>query len=134
VTRARYRQQFENDRISMLLAGRTQPITDITRASNTTTLRRPLTDEEEAQTLEQLLVTRRRQKASAKGQNGSPQSPPQTGPPCVVCQVEPRTIIAWPCRCLTVCEDCRVNLAMNNFGKCVTCRRDVGGFVRLYVP
>ena len=55
-------------------------------------------------------------------------------PPCVVCQSSPRTIIAWPCRCLCLCEDCRVNLALNNFANCVTCRRNVGGFVRLWVP
>ena len=67
------------------------------------------------------------------------QQPPESlasQPPslCVVCQSSPRTIIAWPCRCLCVCEDCRVNLALNNFGSCVTCRRTVGGFVRLWVP
>lgn len=68
----------------------------------------------------------------------SPFADPNTdvmgGPPCVVCHSSPRTIIAWPCRCLCVCEDCRVQLAMNNFGNCVTCRRGVGGFVRLFVP
>ncbi|KAJ9660896.1 hypothetical protein H2198_002241 [Neophaeococcomyces mojaviensis] len=144
MTRSRYRRQFEADRASVLLAGRTQPTTNIANTSTSSTARQPLTDEEEAQTLEHLLLTRRKQKSSAKFQSqrqrspnvddSEPQLPQQTGPPCVVCQAEPRTIITWPCRCLTVCEDCRVNLAMNNFGKCVTCRRDVGGFVRLYVP
>ena len=54
--------------------------------------------------------------------------------PCVVCQSAPRTIVAWPCKCLCVCEECRVNLAMNNFSTCVTCRQDVTGFSRLYIP
>lgn len=56
------------------------------------------------------------------------------GPQCVVCQSAPRTILAWPCRCLSVCEDCRVSLAMTNFATCVCCRQDVGGFSRLFVP
>ena len=33
-----------------------------------------------------------------------------------------------------ICEDCRVSLAMNNYGTCVCCRRDVYGYSRLYVP
>lgn len=30
---------------------------------------------------------------------------------CVVCQVEERTVILWPCRCLALCDDCRDSLA-----------------------
>ncbi|KAH6635225.1 hypothetical protein B0J18DRAFT_360910 [Chaetomium sp. MPI-SDFR-AT-0129] len=56
------------------------------------------------------------------------------GPQCVVCQSTPRTIIVWPCRCLSLCDDCRVSLAMNNFDKCVCCRREVISFSRIYVP
>ncbi|KAK4042817.1 hypothetical protein C8A01DRAFT_13555 [Parachaetomium inaequale] len=56
------------------------------------------------------------------------------GPQCVVCQSAPRTIIVWPCRCLSLCDDCRVSLAMNNFDKCVCCRREVISFSRIYVP
>jgi len=56
------------------------------------------------------------------------------GPQCVVCQSTPRTIIVWPCRCLSLCDDCRVSLAMNNFEKCVCCRREVVSFSRIYVP
>ncbi|KAI9829849.1 MAG: hypothetical protein M1819_005947 [Sarea resinae] len=57
-----------------------------------------------------------------------------SGPQCVVCQSNPRSILVWPCRCLSLCEDCRVALAMNNFGNCVCCRRDVVGFSRIFVP
>lgn len=56
------------------------------------------------------------------------------GPQCVVCQSVPRTVMAWPCRCLSLCEECRVSLAMNNFGTCVCCRQVVEGFSRLFVP
>ena len=56
------------------------------------------------------------------------------GPQCVVCQCAPRTIIVWPCRCLSLCDECRVSLAMNNFDKCVCCRREVISFSRIYVP
>jgi len=30
---------------------------------------------------------------------------------CVVCTIEPRVIVCWPCRCLVMCDDCRANLA-----------------------
>lgn len=30
---------------------------------------------------------------------------------CVVCQIEPRDTILWPCRCLALCQDCRESLA-----------------------
>ena len=56
------------------------------------------------------------------------------GPQCVVCQSAPRTVIVWPCRCLSLCDDCRVSLAMNNFDKCVCCRREVISFSRIFVP
>lgn len=125
MTRSRYRRQFQNEQAKFLLSGHS--------ATNTSTSsKQPLTADEEAHALEQLLLTRRRQKQRTHTQEAG--SSTLSGPPCVVCQTEPRTVIAWPCRCLTVCEDCRVNLAMNNFGNCVTCRRSVGGFVRLYVP
>jgi len=53
---------------------------------------------------------------------------------CVVCQSATRTIIVWPCRCLALCEDCRVCLAHNNYKSCVCCRQGVEGFSRIYVP
>jgi hypothetical protein len=30
---------------------------------------------------------------------------------CVVCTIEPRDTILWPCRCLALCNDCRESLA-----------------------
>ncbi|KAB8342723.1 hypothetical protein FH972_022323 [Carpinus fangiana] len=105
----------------------------------------PLTAEEEEDLLERIIRSRRSekwQKRQAQQQsNGTPSSwstgasgMGDAGPQCVVCHSDPRTILVWPCRCLSLCEDCRVSLAMNNFGSCVCCRRDVVAFSRLYVP
>lgn len=154
ITRSRYRREQESERAKILLAGRRpHPSSTSTSASSKVypsspnislyndqtrpSGPRPLTTVEESEVLESLILTRRKKHA--------PPPPPssgdadddanrQAGPPCVVCQTAGRTIIAWPCRCLCVCEDCRVSLALNNFGNCVTCRRAVQGFVRLYVP
>ncbi|KAI9781641.1 MAG: hypothetical protein M1839_005858 [Geoglossum umbratile] len=107
-----------------------------------------LSPDEEAEFLEYLLLSRRSEAASSKSDDGkdSVRPPPSSswadgggglgsgGPQCVICQSSPRTILVWPCRCLALCEDCRVSLAMKNFGNCVCCRRDVVGFSRIFVP
>jgi len=83
----------------------------------------------EESALETILLSRRRVKAveGSEGWEGA-------GPVCVVCQIEPRTVIMWPCRCLSLCEDCRVCLAMNNWSNCVTCRMTSIGYSRVYLP
>ncbi len=101
-----------------------------------------LTLDEEAQLLEQILLSRRRtpHETAAAGAGGGDTWATGAaglgpdGPQCVVCQSAPRSIIVWPCRCLSLCDDCRVSLAMNNFDKCVCCRREVISFSRIYVP
>ena len=151
MTRSQYRREMETDRARILLAGRV-PDTTTTNPSKLPSVSlytaresdgpRPLTSVEEAEILETLILTRRSKNISrgtpspvaTSGTADDGDASQQLGPPCVVCQVSSRTIIAWPCRCLCVCEDCRVSLALNNFGTCVTCRRAVQGFVRLYVP
>ena len=45
---------------------------------------------------------------------------------CVVCTVEARDTIFWPCRCLAVCNECRENLAERLSAKdhmCPCCRK-----------
>jgi hypothetical protein len=133
VTRSRYRAIVQRDRAKVL----------------TSTLQRPanlppaslakLTTEEEAQLLEHLIITSRKFKASTLSQQANSWAAGASGmgeggPQCVVCQTSPRSIIVWPCRCLSLCDDCRVTLAMNNFDKCVCCRRDVASFSRIFVP
>lgn len=101
-----------------------------------------MTPDEEAEVLEQVLLERRAATAPAEIAGASASGSWATGaagmgpdgPQCVVCQSSPRTIIVWPCRCLSLCDDCRVSLAMNNFDKCVCCRREVISFSRIYVP
>ncbi|KAK6586980.1 hypothetical protein PZA11_000270 [Diplocarpon coronariae] len=134
VTRSRFRTLLQRERAKVL----------------TSTLHRPanfspaspdgkLSLDEEAQILEYLILSRRAFFTStssaqptswAKGASGMGDG----GPQCVVCQSSPRSIIVWPCRCLSLCDDCRVTLAMNNFDKCVCCRRDVSSFSRVFVP
>lgn len=92
-----------------------------------------LTHHEEARLLEQILLSRRESRASQAHSQGIPEIGPE-GSQCVVCQSAMRAIIVWPCRCLSLCDDCRVALAMNNFDRCVCCRREVDSFSRIYVP
>lgn len=137
LTRSTYRYDLANERSKLLLAGRfptrQAPKVSLYTSANEpiTTTNCPLTIAEEAEILESLILSRRTPKPAAPDESDDFHA---QGPSCVVCQASPRTIIAWPCRCLCVCEDCRVNLALNNFGNCITCRRQVGGFVRLWVP
>ncbi|KAH9897297.1 hypothetical protein F4778DRAFT_745164 [Xylariomycetidae sp. FL2044] len=102
-----------------------------------------LSDEAEAELLEQLILSRRAetqgQKQMAADLNAidgadADDDDDGNGPPCVVCHTSSRKIIVWPCRCLCLCDECRVTLAMNNFDKCVCCRREVVSFSRIYVP
>ena len=134
MTRSRYRKRVEREKARVLLSSR---FLDHSHHSHRT--RKPSPDEE-LEILEKLILSRRADSASSNwrgdGQTwaSGAQGLGPDGPPCVVCQTNPRSIITWPCRCLCICEDCRVSLAMNNFASCVTCRQDVGGFLRLWVP
>ncbi|KAF4634102.1 hypothetical protein G7Y89_g3995 [Cudoniella acicularis] len=135
ITRSRFRALAQRERAKVLTSTLHRPPNFISSS-----LSGKLTPEEETQILEHLIITRRNFQAStsssaqptswAKGASGMGEG----GPQCVVCQSNPRSIIVWPCRCLSLCDDCRVTLAMNNFDKCVCCRRDVASFSRIFVP
>jgi hypothetical protein len=133
MTRSQFRrlEQLKRTRVLTMTPPRAAQIAARGRATK-------LSPEEEEHLLEQLLISRRQASAQepaeavqwqqgAAGMGGD-------GPQCVVCQCSPRTIIVWPCRCLSLCDDCRVSLAMNNFDKCVCCRREVISFSRIFVP
>jgi hypothetical protein len=139
MTRSSYRRFQQRQRAQVLLTS-TRGLGDFRPATK-------LTPDEESQLLEQILLSRRHgggagDEATQSADEGGAESSWATGasglgpdgPQCVVCQSTPRTIIVWPCRCLSLCDDCRVSLAMNNFDKCVCCRREVISFSRIYVP
>ncbi|KAL2366163.1 hypothetical protein RJZ56_000810 [Blastomyces dermatitidis] len=151
MTRSRFKSQTERDRARVLTSSRYNRthVQGLTSASPGSNEKKRPTPEEEAEILENLILSRRLGHDYSSGtyvqQQYQRQREPESwktgasglgadGPQCVICQAAPRSIIIWPCRCLCVCEDCRVSLAMNNFGNCVTCRREVFGFVRLWVP
>ncbi|KAF5617301.1 integral membrane protein [Fusarium sp. NRRL 25303] len=137
MTRAKYRRMEQLQRTRVLASpgsGLLQPKANIMQPGRST----KLDPDEEERLLEQLLLSRRQAFASAacsetSWENGG-SGFGSDGPQCVVCQSSPRTIIVWPCRCLSLCDDCRVSLAMNNFDKCVCCRREVISFSRVFVP
>lgn len=139
-TRAQFRRSQNFARAHVLTSTRYRPAGFTTSSPSGR-----LTPNEEAELLEHLIMSRRAHHTATAAANANASDPASTwregaeglgagGPQCVVCQSEPRTILAWPCRCLSICEECRVSLAMNNFGTCVCCRQEVMGFSRLYVP
>ncbi|KAL1841838.1 hypothetical protein VTJ49DRAFT_6515 [Mycothermus thermophilus] len=156
MTRSRFRALQQRQRAKVLLTNpRLRPAAGVVAAGGGRGNEK-MTPEEEARVLEQLLLSRRAATAAASSfslsEEFSSSSRPgpaaagggtwatgadglgPDGPQCVVCQSSPRTVIVWPCRCLCLCDECRVSLAMNNFDKCVCCRREVMSFSRIYVP
>ncbi|KAK2603917.1 hypothetical protein QQS21_003852 [Conoideocrella luteorostrata] len=132
----RRRDQFRRSRVLLrsVSIGDNVDISDISNKRNT---RLGCRDEE--QLLEQILLSRRNLPGlsppkAASNLGHSLRMEDSQSLPCVVCHSSVRTIIVWPCRCLSLCDDCRVSLAMNNFDKCVCCRRDVMSFSRIFVP
>lgn len=125
MTRSQYRRDADRNRAQLLAGLRGQS----DRAS---------TEEEEERDLEQF-VFGQRSKARAKAARGGTwesgaEGMGAGGPQCVVCQSTPRTILVWPCGCLSMCDDCRVGLAARNYTKCICCRTDIAAYSRLYVP
>ncbi|KAI1749470.1 hypothetical protein F4782DRAFT_304342 [Xylaria castorea] len=129
ITRAQYARMQHNQKARILLSG----------SSGRRYLNQRMTDEEQADLLEQLILARRAEAQRHEQESGTRRGDDdgreaEAGPFCVVCHSAPRKIIVWPCRCLSLCDECRVSLAMNNFDKCVCCRREVISFSRIYVP
>ncbi|KAK3073475.1 hypothetical protein LTR53_004909 [Teratosphaeriaceae sp. CCFEE 6253] len=127
MTRSQYRRNQDRSR-AQLLSGLRNPT-------------HPLNESEEEADLEQFLLTQRakaKAKAASKGHSNSWESGAEGmgagGPQCVVCQSTPRTILVWPCGCLSMCDECRVGLAARNYTKCICCRTDIAAYSRLYVP
>jgi hypothetical protein len=84
----------------------------------------------------ELLMERKneRDKRLKKDTNGDSDLDDDIPYPCVVCQINPREFISWPCRCFSVCGSCRINLATKGMDGCVCCRRHVEGVTKVYIP
>ena len=131
LTRSQYRNIVERDEAKVLTSSRYQ-MDGFPESIH-------MTPEEEESLLEDFILNRR--KATANPQEGASNSwgsgaegMGSEGPQCVVCQVSPRTVLVWPCGCLSLCDDCRVGLASKNYTTCVCCRTNVAAYSRLYVP
>ncbi|GMM38464.1 putative ubiquitin-protein ligase [Saccharomycopsis crataegensis] len=53
---------------------------------------------------------------------------------CVICQTHPRQIILWPCKCLAICDNCRLSLVLRDFNSCVCCRQGIDGYSKVFMP
>ncbi len=133
LTRAQYRREIAKDKASLLRSSRHY----LPGAQGTSGM--PVTPEEEERVLEQFILNQRGAKSKSSKEGGAAWDHGAAGmgsggPQCVVCQSRPRTILIWPCGCLSLCDDCRVGLAARNYATCVCCRTDVVAYSRLYVP
>lgn len=122
MTRSRFRNQIEREETRLLQSSRTINLP------------------EEERLLEDYILERRSAARDARGTgsggtwNTGADGMGEEGPQCVVCQVSPRTVLVWPCGCLSLCDECRVGLASKNYTACVCCRTNVTSFSRLFVP
>ena len=129
MTRSRYRKALDQEEAKILTTSRYR----LETSAN-------MTPEEEEQVLEDLILNKRQATApqgssSAGGSwDTGAEGMGSEGPQCVVCQLSPRTVLVWPCGCLSLCDECRVGLASKNFTACVCCRTKVVAYSRLYVP
>lgn len=126
MTRSRYRKDTDRARAQLLSGLRS------------TVQQQQSSEDEEERDLEQFILSQRakaRAKATkSKTWDTGAEGMGEGGPQCVVCQSAPRTILVWPCGCLSMCDDCRTGLALRNTSACICCRTEVAAYSRLYVP
>ncbi|ORY16723.1 ubiquitin-protein ligase-like protein [Clohesyomyces aquaticus] len=132
LTRAQYRKLVENDEARMFTSPSRYRLQGFGSGR--------MTAEQEESLLEEYIVSRRKTAMEASGLGHSSSwddgaaGMGSEGPQCVVCQMSPRTVLVWPCGCLSLCDECRVGLASKNYTTCVCCRTNVVAYSRLYVP
>ena len=91
-TRSRYQRASRQEKTKLLTSA------GPSRQSGSTVLQ-----QEEAELLESIIHTRRSEAARSQSRQDS-ENWASGGAACVVCQCEPRRVLMWPCRCLTVCS------------------------------
>lgn len=129
MTRSQYRKTLDQEQAKILTTSRYRLDTSA-----------GMTPEEEEQLLEDLILDKRKATAPQGSSGGAgswdngAEGMGSEGPQCVVCQLSPRTVLVWPCGCLSLCDECRVGLASKNYTACVCCRTKVVAYSRLYVP
>lgn len=128
MTRSQYRKAMEWDEAKVLTTSCYKVGGDVM-----------MSPEEEEQLLEDFILNRRsattaQDRSNAGSWDTGAEGMGSEGPQCVVCQMSPRTVLVWPCGCLSLCDDCRVGLASKNYTTCVCCRTNVAAYSRLYVP
>jgi len=132
MTRSQYRQRVNREKARVLNLPHLEPAF----SENPDGASNPAT---EVESLERFLLERRTAKrqepeTGAGSWDSGAEGMGSNGPQCVVCQSSPRVIVAWPCGCLCVCDECRLGVAVRSFTKCMCCRTKVVAYSRLYVP
>jgi hypothetical protein len=130
LTRSQYRKALERDEAKLLTTSRFSfPVNGLSSGDT-------MTPEEEELFLEHFMINKRdtHPLSNTGSWDTGADGLGSEGPQCVVCQVSPRTVLVWPCGCLSLCDDCRVGLASKNYTTCVCCRTNVAAYSRLYVP
>lgn len=88
--------------------------------------------QDKSDALLQLLLTKRHRAPQPANNDEDEDLDPRLA--CVICQVRPREIITWPCKCFAICESCRLSLVTKGMEGCVCCRRDVEGVSKVFLP
>ncbi|CCF57932.1 hypothetical protein KAFR_0D02840 [Kazachstania africana CBS 2517] len=52
---------------------------------------------------------------------------------CIICRQNTRNIILWPCRCMTICDECRVKLGHRGIHSCVSCKNEIYGYSKVHI-
>ncbi|KAJ1646838.1 hypothetical protein LPJ64_001722 [Coemansia asiatica] len=88
----------------------------------------------EVESLAHLIQTRRQQHRLPVQERNSDEMSGMVGDTvlCVICWANARSVMLRPCRCLCLCNDCRLALAARSFDHCPCCRRSVCGYSRVY--
>ena len=100
-------QETSEDSQAVLLAHITNRSTPLTRRRYAALLAGPSSGIVAAPSLE-MIIQERRHMATRRDRDEWDDDRRQS---CVVCTIEPRNTILWPCRCLAMCNECRENLA-----------------------